>query len=128
MSNERFIPAQPGYRAWAIVGGINGKRYAFFSGDVVAWHMARAEDCDDDDNRFVAKPVTVNGEGAETIVIRDGERSAFTEGNASTFELWLRSERLTVCATDADLAHRLYGIGDDLIEAAPAATEANHGA
>jgi hypothetical protein len=115
MSNEHIIPAQPGFRAWAISEGNHGKRHAFFCGDVLAWHMVPTIESNDDEPTFAAKPVTVYG-GYDVMVIRDGDGSMFDEGSATSFKAWLRSEGLILSGADADLASRLYGVSDDLIE------------
>lgn len=114
MSNERFIPAQPGCHAWGVME-VDDRCVAHYCGEVVAWHM------EEDDGllyaarpRFVARPVLLGEWPVGLVVVRDGR--LYGDGHEYfSFESWLRSEGLIVMAEDADRARKLYGIAGELI-------------
>ncbi|MBR8301401.1 MULTISPECIES: hypothetical protein [Burkholderia cepacia complex] len=115
MSNDRFVAAQRGYMAWGIIQA-DGRRHAHYCGDVIAWHMdADDERQGDARQRFVARPVLLT-EAPEGVVVAYNGRLYGKWREWCDFESWLRSEGLVVAVHDADLARRLYGIGDELIE------------
>ncbi|MBR7986151.1 hypothetical protein KDX04_09970 [Burkholderia cenocepacia] len=114
MSNERFIPAQPGCHAWGVME-VDDRRVAHYCGEVVAWHM------EPDDgrlyaarSRFVARPVLLGEWPMGLVVVRDGR--LYGDGHEYySFESWLQSEGLIVMAEDADRARELYGIASELV-------------
>ncbi|HIE5946006.1 TPA: hypothetical protein ACXN34_003990 [Burkholderia cepacia] len=115
MSSEHFVPAQPGCQAWGTME-VDDRCVAHYCGEVVAWHMEQSHEGGDEATpRFVARPVLLGEWPMGLVVVRDGR--LYGNGHEYySFESWLRSEGLAVTAGDADLARKLYGIADDLVE------------
>lgn len=113
MSNEHFVPALPGYRAWDIFEE-NGRHLATFTGDVVAWRMTQAADCIGPDRRFIGEAVLI-GPLEAAVVERDGILFHADCGWPS-FESWLTETGAVVCAEDTQRARDWYGIGDAFVE------------
>ncbi|WP_138110599.1 hypothetical protein [Burkholderia gladioli] len=114
MSKQRFVPAQPGCQAWGIME-VDGRRVAHYCGEVAAWHMEQDDGWIDAARpQFVARPVLLAEWPMGLVVVRDGR--LYGEGcEYRDFESWLRTEGLVVIAEDADLASKLYGVGDDFV-------------
>ncbi|MCA8285781.1 hypothetical protein [Burkholderia vietnamiensis] len=114
MSNEQFVPAQPGCLAWGIME-VDDRCVAYYAGEVVAWRMEQEDwSIDKARPRFVARPVLLGEWPMGLVVVRNGR--LYGEGREYySFESWLRSEGLVVMAEDADRARKLYGVGDDLV-------------
>ncbi|WP_155713677.1 hypothetical protein [Burkholderia stagnalis] len=115
MSNERFVAAQQGYMAWGVFQ-VDDRRLAHYCGDVIAWQMMAEDEWQGDARRrFVARPVLLT-EAPPGLVVAYNGRLYGEWREWCDFESWLRSEGLVVAVDDSDLARRLYGIGDELIE------------
>lgn len=110
-----FVPAQPGYRAWAIWPSEDGSRLrAWYVGEVVAWRLVVGWQ---GGKMIVARPITINEDDEEaTAVEREGMMFS-NEDVYQSFADWLTAKGARVCRRHANLAKRLYAISDDLIEA-----------